>query len=471
MELSDYIRIIRKYWVLLVAATLVGVGVGAIASLVQKPVYSASTQVFVSLQSGDTTAELAQGNTFTLSRVATYANLVDSQRVLDGVIAALQIDVPRGELDARISAATVPETTIIEITATSNDPAEAAALADAAAASLSITVDEIESRPDLGSPVQLAVVEEATVPTSPVSPRTMVNIALGGIIGLALAAGFALLREVLDTRIRSERDIRAVTDAPMLGSINFDPNAKQRPLIVHADPQSPRSESFRTLRTNLQFIEVDDGSRTFVVTSSMPGEGKSTTTANLALALADAGQTVILVDADLRKPKVAEYMNLDGGVGLTDVLIGRADLVDAVQQWGNKSLYVLPAGQIPPNPSELLGSKAMSTLIRDLQGEFDWILFDAPPLLPVTDAAVLSKHVEAVILVASAGKATRNQLESAVQLLETVDKQVGGVVLTMVPTRGADAYGYGHYGYGHYGYAEAKKKQKTKSRFPVAGTR
>jgi polysaccharide biosynthesis transport protein len=460
LELSDYIRIIRKYWVLLVAATLVGLGVGAIASLVQKPVYSSTTQVFVSLQSGDTTAELAQGNTFTLSRVATYANLVDSQRVLDGVIASLGLDETFGSLDSRISASSVPETTIIEISATSDDPAEAAALADATAASLAETVSAIEARPDQTSPVQLAVVERASVPSSPISPRTTVNIALGALIGLAIAVGFALLREVLDTRIRNERDVRAVTDAPLLGAIAFDPKAKQRPLIVHADPLSPRSESFRTLRTNLQFIEVDDASRSLVVTSATPGEGKSTTTANLAIALADSGQTVILVDADLRKPKVAEYMNVDGGVGLTDVLIGRADLVDAVQQWGTKSLYVLPAGQIPPNPSELLGSKAMATLLKELQAEFDWVLFDAPPLLPVTDAAVLSKHVESVVIIASAGKATKHQLETAVQLLETVDSELSGVVLTMVPTRGADAYGYGHYGYGHYGYTEQKQKQK-----------
>lgn len=469
MELSDYIRIIRKYWVLLVAATLVGVGAGAIASLAQTPIYSASTQVFVSVQSGETTAELQQGNTYTLSRVATYTNLVDSQRVVQGVIESLGLE-PDAALGSRISATTVPETTIIEITASSPDPAEAAALADAAAASLAETVDEIESRPDLASPVQLAIVEQATVPSVPVSPRTTVNIALGAFVGLALAVAFALLRELLDTRIRNERDIRTVTDAPLLGAIAFDPKAKQRPLIVHADPLSPRSESFRTLRTNLQFIEVDDDSRTFVVTSSMPGEGKSTTTANLALALADAGQTVILVDADLRKPKVAQYMNLDGGVGLTDVLIGRADLVDAVQQWGTKSLYVLPAGQIPPNPSELLGSKSMATLIGELQKEFNWVLFDAPPLLPVTDAAVLSKHVEGVIVAVSAGKSTKGQLETAVQLLQTADSQVAGVVLTMVPTRGADAYGYGHYGYGHYGYTERQKQQR-KVRFALPKVR
>jgi succinoglycan biosynthesis transport protein ExoP len=471
LELSDYIRIIRKYWVLLVAATLVGVGAGALSSLLQKPVYSSTTQVFVSLQAGETTADLAQGNTFALSRVSTYANLVDSQRVLDGVIESLGLEETYSSLDSQISATTVPQATIIEITATSDDPAEAAALADAAAASLADTVDAIEARPDQGSPVQLAVVERAAVPLAPVSPRPTLNIALGAVIGLALAAGFALLREMLDTRIRNERDVRAVTDAPLLGSIAFDPKAKQRPLIVHVDPLSPRSESFRTLRTNLQFIEVDDDSRSLVVTSATPGEGKSTTTANLAIAIADAGQTVILVDADLRKPKVADYMNLDGGVGLTDVLIGRVDLVDAVQQWGSKSLYVLPAGQIPPNPSELLGSKAMATLLKELQAEFDWVLFDAPPLLPVTDAAVLSKHVESVVLVSSAGKATKHQLETAVQLLETVDSEVGGVVLTMVPTRGADAYSYGHYGYGHYGYMERKEQERKAKRLALPKAR
>lgn len=473
MELSDYIRIVRKYWMLLVAATLVGLGLGAVASLVQTPTYSASTQVFVSVQSGDTSLELAQGNTYTLSRVQTYASLVDSQRVLEGVGESLQLDVDRETLAERVSAITVPETTIIEIVATSDDPGEAAALADATAASLAATVDEIESRPDLASPVQLAVVERASVPTSPVSPRVLVNLALGALLGLVLAAGFAVLRQVLDTRLRGERDVRGVTDAPILGAIAFDPKAKQRPLIVHEDPLSPRSESFRTLRTNLQFVEVDDDTRTFVVTSSVSGEGKSTTTANLAVALADAGQTVILVDADLRKPKVAQYMNLDGSVGLTDVLIGRAELVDAVQQWGTKSLYVLPAGQVPPNPSELLGSKAMSSLIKELQTEFDWVVFDAPPLLPVTDAAVLSKYVAGVIVVASVGKSTtQHQLATAVQLLETVDAQLAGVVLTMVPTRGADAYGYGHYGYGHYGYSEGekgKKKKKPNSALPASG--
>jgi capsular exopolysaccharide synthesis family protein len=221
---------------------------------------------------------------------------------------------------------------------------------------------------------------------------------------------------------------------------------------VQADPRSPRAESFRTLRTNLQFLNTEGTSRSFVVTSSVPSEGKSTTAANLAIALADAGGRVLVVDADLRRPKLAEYMGLEGAVGLTDVLIGRAELLDVIQPWGKGSLYVLPAGKIPPNPSELLGSPTMVNLIALFEKEFDYVLFDAPPLLPVTDAAILGKSVGGALVVVSAGHTHKNQLKGAVAALQNVDARIAGFIVTMLPTKGPDAYGYGRYGYGGYGY-------------------
>lgn len=464
MELSDYLRVVRKNVILLLALMLVGVGVGALIATVQQPSYSAQTQVFVSTQGGGSSAELVQGNSFTLSRVKTYASLATSQDVLERVIADLGLTLDSQTLAESVAASPVLDTTIIEINAVDEDPALAARIADAVAASLATTVAEIESPGEGGSPVQLTTVERATVPQTPVSPRPMLNVALGALLGLALGIAIALLREVLDTRIRDERGLKLVTELPVVGSMTFDPKAKQRPLVVHSDPLSPRSEAYRTLRTNLQFVEVDGRSRTFVVTSSTPSEGKSSTAANLALALADAGETVILIDADLRKPKVAEYMNIDGSVGLTDVLIGRAELVDAVQMWGESSLYVLPSGQIPPNPSELLGSKSMQALITQLETEFDWVLFDAPPLLPVTDAAVLSRNTAGAIMVVASGKATRHQLDVALGMLENVDAPVAGVVLTMLPAKAANAYGaYGAYGEG-YALSKTKPKAKAKAR-------
>jgi len=257
-----------------------------------------------------------------------------------------------------------------------------------------------------------------------------------------------VLRTVLDTRIHSLHDIATVTEAPVLGGIAFDPDAKARPLIVHADPRNPRAESFRSLRTNVQFLNVEGGSSRYVVTSSGPGEGKSTTTANLAISLAETGARVALIDGDLRLPKVADYMGIEGAVGLTDVLIGRVELVDAMQKWGRGNLFVLPAGRIPPNPAELLGSTAMDRVLAALSEHFDYVLIDSPPLLLVTDAAVLTKKATGALLVTASGATKRPELQGAVSSLDRAGADLLGIVVTMLPTKGPDSYGYGTYVYG-----------------------
>jgi capsular exopolysaccharide synthesis family protein len=270
--------------------------------------------------------------------------------------------------------------------------------------------------------------------------------------------GFAVLRETLDTRIRNEHDVESVTDVSILGGIVFDPKAAERPLIVHVDPRSPRAESFRSLRTNLQFLDVGRADRSFVVTSAVPSEGKSTTAANLAIALADSGASVLLIDADLRRPKMAQYMGIEGGAGLTDVLIGRAEVADVIQPWGRAKLFVLPAGRIPPNPSELLGSARMMHFIGEFNKNYDVVIYDTPPLLPVTDAAILAKSVGGALVVVSAGRTHKNQLRGAIAALANVEASISGLVLTMLPAKGPDAYGYGRYGsaYGYgYGYTDS----------------
>ncbi|GGE99208.1 polysaccharide biosynthesis tyrosine autokinase [Mycetocola zhadangensis] len=458
MELRDYVRILRRSWAVLLLATLLGVSAGAGYSLLDPPRYSASSKVFVSTSSGQSAQELAQGNSFTVQRVKTYSDLAKTPIVLLPVIAKLQLNMSADALASDIAVSAAVDTTIIEITASNASPVMAADIANTVSESLTAAVEEIETT-DAGnamSPVKLTMVQQADVPSTPVSPRVPLNLALGAFVGLALGLGAAVLREMLDNKVRNERDLQALTPAPVIGAIAFDPKAKQRPLIVHANPRSPRAESFRTLRTNLSFIDVGTKGRTFVITSSVQSEGKSTTGANLAITLADAGARVLLVDADLRRPKVAEYMGVEGGAGLTDVLIGRAELPDVVQPWGKSKLFVLPAGKIPPNPSELLGSRAMAELILILEREFDAVIFDAPPLLPVTDAAILSKSVGGAIVVVASGRTHKNQLKGALTALENVGASVSGIVLTMMPTSGPDAYGNGRYGYGYgYGASEA----------------
>lgn len=460
MELRDYLRVLRKYWVLIVALALLGVAVAATYSLVKTPEYSSSAKVFVSTQSSDNVQELAQGNTFTQQRVKTYADLVGTPIVLLPVIGTLELNITAAQLAQQVSASAPLDTTLIEITAMSEDPVLAAEIANTTAESLTGVVAKIET-PENGesSPVKLTRVQEADVPNKPVSPNVPLNLALGLLVGLALGVGFAVLRETLDTRIRNERDVEGVTDIPLMGGIAFDPKAKQRPLIVQADPKSPRAESFRSLRTNLQFLDVSDQPRSYVITSSIQSEGKSTTAANLAIALTDAGHKVILIDADLRRPKLATYFDIEGAVGLSDVLIRRATLDDTIQQWGRGLLSILPAGAIPPNPSELLGSTVMQQLITGLEKQFDYVLIDAPPLLPVTDGALLARHTGGALLVVAAGRTHKNQLKGALESLTHVNASVAGLVMTMVPTKGPDAYGYARYGYGAgYGYAEDVKK-------------
>jgi capsular exopolysaccharide synthesis family protein len=459
VELRDYITVLRKGWILILVLALAGVAVAATYSIVKKPVFSASAQVFVSTQSSGSVSDLVQGSTFTQQRVTTYANLVTTPIVLLPVASSLKLKLTAAQLASMVTADAPLNTTLIQITATSTDAVQAANIANATSQSLTNVVQQIEATGATDtSQVKLTRVQEAQVPTAPVSPKVPLNIVLGLLIGLALGVGIAVLRQALDNRVRNEADVERISSAPIVGGIAYDAKASTRPLIVHADPRSPRAESFRTLRTNLQFLDIEGRARTFVVTSAIQSEGKSTTVANLAITLENAGYRVIVIDADLRRPKLANYMGLDGTVGLTDVLIGRAELQDVAQPWGKGNLHVLPAGQIPPNPSELLGSHQMQVLIQNLEQHYEYILFDAPPLLPVTDAAILAKSASGAIVVVAAGRTLKNQLSGAVATLENVGAPVSGFVLTMMPTKGPDAYGYGRYGYAS-GYGVPDEKQ------------
>lgn len=459
MELSDYVRILRKNWLLIVAFTVLGLSAVAGFTFTRTPIYESTSTVFVSTQTGSTVAEIQQGSSFAQARINTYVGLVSTPAILDPVIAELDLAASADALAAEVNASAGQNSTLITITVSNPSASQAAAVSNAVAASLAERVPELEPEAgDGASPIRLTQVREAQPALRPSSPNVPLNLGLGTVVGLVIGISAAALRSRLDTRVRTSRDAEEITGAPGIGAIAFDAKAKERPLIVHVDPLSPRAESFRALRTNLQFLDMG-GRSSFVITSSIPSEGKSTTTINLAIALADAGKRVALIDADLRKPKVAEYLGIEGGAGLTDVLIGRAQVNDVMLSWGGRSLYVLPAGKIPPNPSELLGSARMGTLISTLEEDFDVVLCDAPPLLPVTDAAILARVTSGALMVISAGKTTRHQLTLATEALGTVGAKLAGFVMSMVPTRGPDSY-YSAYGYG-YGYTYRESTEIT----------
>jgi capsular exopolysaccharide synthesis family protein len=233
----------------------------------------------------------------------------------------------------------------------------------------------------------------------------------------------------------------------VLGRIPFDNHARTRPLLVSADPNSIQAEAYRQLRTNLQFVAGAGRGRTVLVTSSIPGEGKSASAVNLAISLAEAGSRVCLVEADLRRPGVGRYLDLESTVGLTTVLIGAVDLADAVQPWGSGRLDVLMSGQRPPNPSEMLSGPGMGELLDSLQEQYDMVIIDGAPLLPVTDSAVLARRCAAVVVVVGAGQVRRKELHRSLSDLETIGANVVGVLLTKVPTKGPDGAGIKAYAY------------------------
>lgn len=448
MELRDYIRILRRNWLTIVCFTALGVFGAVGASVLAKPIFTAETQLFVAIQNSGSITDLQQGNTFSQARVQSYVRTAVTPAVLSPALTELGLDLTPQEFAGKVRASAENNTVLISISVSDPSASQAANMAQAVASSLAATVENLEkSDSEASSPVKLTIITPAAIPESPSTPNSRLNVLVGFLVGLALGIAVAVMRTALDNKVRGEADLRKVTEAPVLGGITFDKDASRKPLLTQTAPQSPRAESFRQLRTNMQFASISRKAGAVMVTSSLPSEGKSTTATNIAIALSQAGQRVALVDADLRRPTVSEYLGLDRNAGLTTALLGNVKVEDLLQPWGEDKLYVLTSGQIPPNPSEILGSDAMLRLIRQLEQDFDAVIIDAPPLLPVTDAAVLSQHVGNVVLVVSCQKTHRSDVAKSLEALELVGTSVLGIVLNKLPTKGADAYAYSYHNY------------------------
>lgn len=448
MELRDYLRVLQRHWRWVAVPLLLCVGGAATLTVLATPLYRASSQLFISTTSQSSVSDLAEGSSFTFRQVTTYADLVTAPVVLQPVVDSLGLDEDPEQLAARISTDVPDNTVLIDVRVIGENPERAALIANTVAEQFTSTVDELEQSDTQGvSPVKASVVRPARAPESPVSPNPSRNLALGLSLGAMLGVAAALLRDVMDTRIRGAADLERVADLPVLGGIAFDRDVARNPLISDAADHSPRAEAFRAVRTNLHFIDAVEQPRSLLITSCLPREGKSTTVLNLAMTLAAAGSEVCVVEADLRRPNLVERMGLESGAGLTTVLIGQASLDDVLQP-SRSHLMALGAGAIPPNPSELLGSPAMRTLLEELRDRFEYVVIDAPPLLPVTDAAVLSKLVDGTILVVGAGIVHRHQLLSVLATLDGVDARVLGLLMNRLPVAAAQDYGYYHAEYG-----------------------
>lgn len=305
----------------------------------------------------------------------------------------------------------------------------------------------------------LVMFRQATVPTSPVLPRTMQNTLLAAVVGAMLGIGVAFLIEYLDDTLKTPEDVARVLELVTLGSIAHLESGRReggaKPLVTAARPRSPVSEAFRVLRTNIQYAGVDQPMRRLMVTSPGPSDGKSFLAANLAIVFAQAGQSVVLVDSDLRRPTLHQLFDLSNSAGLTNSLLSEAN--PGLDEWllptPVENLRLLASGPLPPDPSELLGSQRMGQLIEHLAQEVDVVVFDSPPVLAVTDAAVLSQRMDGVLLAVEAGGTREKEAHRALGELARVGCPVLGAVLNKIPIGRRGEYGY--YYYPHY-YGESK---------------
>ncbi|MCV9996289.1 polysaccharide biosynthesis tyrosine autokinase [Paeniglutamicibacter sp. ZC-3] len=482
-DLRQYLRMLRTFWRSITSVVLIAIICAFGWTFTQQPLYAASASGLVIASGADTAALALSGDSLAKSRAISYKSIAATRTVAERVRDDLELDTSAEHLLEQLAVDLPTGTAEVRLSITNADPVLAQKTANAWVDALAEQVTEIESGFASGSSnkdsiVQFVPLVDAEIPTAPVSPNTKLAIALGAVLGLALGVGYALLRQHLDRRVRSVEDLEKLGTS-VIGTIPLDPRLVNNRTTIetgaldHDDRAShPYAEALRELRTNLTYVDVDKPARVILVTSSVPGEGKSSVAANLAIAIASTGRPTILVDADLRRPVVTDVFGLPGGAGLTDVLSHHATLDDVLQPYGPiPTLSILAAGRIPPNPSELLGSQAMLSLLEDMSRDA-LVLIDAPPLLPVTDAAVLSNLVDGVLVAVKADSTSTDEVAKSLSNLHKVGARVLGFVLNQVPTKGASAANYGYYGQYYYAsdepLADSTKKAKPSRRLKNA---
>lgn len=433
MELIDYLNILRKRWIIIVAITVFVIGGVLVYSFAQKPVYQAEATCMVSAtttgQNEFSAIQIIEKLLKTISKIAL------SRPVLENTSEKMMNTRSSGQLQKSVSSSVLMDTQLIIISATDLEPLTAMLEANTAADSL---IDYIHQKEGNGS-YKIEKVEPATMPTSPVSPKPVRNGILGGFLGLMLGCAFAAVLEYLDVSVKSKEELGQLLEQPVLAEI---PLAGGGPIGSRTGdaPEEPAGilEPTRTLRTNIQYMGIDADLRTILVTSPFLGEGKTFVSQQLAMAFAAGGKKVILVDADLRKPGHSEAFT----TGLTDVIIGSADLSGVVVKTETDGMWLLPSGPLPPNPSELLDSAAMQGVLGSLRTSYDVVIVDSCPIGMFSDPLVLASRVDGALLVVEARSTSVQSIKAAKELLSGPNMKLLGAVLNKVK---ADKHQYYYY--------------------------
>jgi capsular exopolysaccharide synthesis family protein len=479
MTLRDYASVIwRRKWLVVIPAAVTAL-VALALSVAQTPQYRATAEVLVTLPA-------------TATSVNSTGAVMSPRMVENELQSAAGSELQRQVREVigsepTLSVSSSEGSDVFEFTATSSNAQRAADAANTYAAQYierqrASLIEEFDARAvvieeqlaaiergegessrrgeyereleDLRVSINLArtsgstLIDEATAPGAPFEPQTTRTVTLALVVGLLIGLGAAFLVDYLDTSVRDEEDLIRATGLPNLAVVpqlaGWDPGGKPH-LVTREDPHSPSAEAYRSLRTAVQFLAVERTLKTVLVTSPRPGEGKTTTATNLALAAARAGQRVMLIDCDLRKPQAHQFFELPNESGFTSVMLGEATMREVAQLLpAEPTLAVVTSGPLPPNPSELLAGDRTRTALEHLAESIDLIVIDSPPVLPVADPLVLASVVDGVILVASANLTDRRQLAKAVDRLVQVDAPLLGTVLNRSVGTEDAAYTYGY---------------------------
>lgn len=468
----DVLGAIKKHIITTVVTLVVVFAAVAGYTFTRTPQYTASAQLLATYKGSstqDTTANsFNSGASYIESQIATYPELVKTEAVLQPVITDLGLNTTVDDLAKQVTASNPTDTMLVEISVDDPSPKNASNIANSVATSLQKQItttlysDEGEK---IVSPVNLQIVQRAYVPANPSSPNTKMNLAIGLVGGIVLGIVAAVVKDLLDRRVRQTSDVQAIVDdVPVLGTLSNSETFSGKAPVIIAKPASPEAEEIRRLRTNLSFALPENNlSNVIVVTSATQHEGKTTTSVNLATAFAEAGSSVLLIDADVRSPSVASQLGIEGNVGLTHLLAGKLSAQDAIQRYWKPNFHVLPAGKQTMNPSIMLNSRAMKSLIAQVAGHYDHVIIDTAPMRVANDAAVFVKEGGELLLVVGLGVAEKKQLRTTVQELRTLEIETAGLSLNFAESdKKKDEYYY-YYGSddkGGEGKSDGKKHKK-----------
>ncbi|GAA1982791.1 Wzz/FepE/Etk N-terminal domain-containing protein [Microbacterium pumilum] len=443
MQLTNLGRIFRRSLWLIILTTLVGGAIALLLAVNQRPVYAATGKMLFSpsTAAASSTGELVAANTVLGSRITTYMTLVNSPLILDPVIQSLGLDATAGQLSSSVAAATAGAPNIVAVTASSSDPASAAALANAVAESLATQVTATETSPDAeatGPTLVATLVEPAAAPSAPSAPDIGLMLAIGLAIGFAIGVVIAAIRAYTDSRIRTRQDIHAATDAAtIVGGLD---KAATRTFVVAAAPTGGLAEAYRQFRAQLRTNPETQAARTIVVTSPTREPAVVGAAANLAAVIAEEDVRVALVDADIRNGLVAQFVDVTSPVGVSDVLGRRSELKAALVETAVPQLRTATAGTPTDSPYPLFASPTMGTLVEELKKTVDVVVIVAPALLDHAETLLLASNADESVLVVDSGRSRKKDLREAYALLESSGAPVTGVLLADVPRRGPDAH-------------------------------